>query len=218
MMMSKLKVPVVIYKTELNPNSTSDNNITYINVNKNDLQRYFVEVVANNYNPTISFDEWYNNVYTADDTVGLVGYLGDDFMLIEWNLTEEKYNKYKEHQTDEENRWSYDREYIGKLKIGSLCFDIFDNGNYLDFDLYVGGVYTGYGFKVQEDGTQYPYDYCDVGCFQWHEDIQNISLEQFKKELEEFCVEHIFAIESYVADGQQVINLIKKAKETIDLM
>lgn len=53
---------------------------------------------------------------------------------------------------------------VGQVRIGDLCFDVttreYDNKMYLDYDLYVGGVDSGYGYS-----NDYPYDYYGGGSF-----------------------------------------------------
>ena len=63
---------------------------------------------------------------------------------------------------------SYKRleDYAGAVRLGDLCFDFVlielepNEPLYLLYDLYVGGIDSGYGYK---DG--YPYDYFDGDCF-----------------------------------------------------
>ena len=52
-------------------------------------------------------------------------------------------------------------DYVGSVRVGALCFDLLtrvykDKQMYLDYDLYVGGVDTGYGYSKENN---YPYDY-----------------------------------------------------------
>lgn len=131
-------------------------------------------------------------------------------MKFKWNLQPE-FAKYKAEQhtyKDEEGGG----EYLGSVRTGNLCFDIIDWGNHLWFDLYVGGVDTGYGYGTDK----YPYDYCDVASFPWYDDLTNVSGEDFKKELGEYIEEHINAMEGYVTDVKAIpVNLIDKANEEL---
>lgn len=131
-------------------------------------------------------------------------------MKFKWDLQPE-FQRYKVNQhtyTNEEG----DGEYVGSVRVGNLCFDIIDWGNHLWFDLYVGGVDTGYGYGADK----YPYDYCDVASFSWNDDLTNVSDEDFKKELEEYIEEHINAMEGYVTDFKAIpVSLIDKANEEL---
>lgn len=70
-----------------------------------------------------------------------------------------------------ENDMCTEDEYIGCVRVGELCFDILvqsvgydeDQKQVLIFDIYVGGVDTGYGESRIEPG--YPYDYAYGGDF-----------------------------------------------------
>lgn len=76
-------------------------------------------------------------------------------------------------------------------------------------DLYVGGVDTGYGYGVDN----YPYDYCDVASFTWNENVSN---DEFKKDLEEYIEEHINTHEGYITDiGGIPVSLIDKANKEL---
>lgn len=127
-------------------------------------------------------------------------------MNFKWNLQPE-FERYKKNQkTYHDNDGS--GEYIGSVRVGNLCFDIIDWGNHLWFDLYVGGVDTGYGYGADN----YPYDYCDTASFAWNDDLTNTSDDEFKKELERYIEELINTYERYITDiGAIPVNLIEKA-------
>lgn len=138
-------------------------------------------------------------------------------MEIKWYLKEEEYEKYRKHQHEYEDGDDYG-DYIGSARVGNLCFDIINWGNHLWFDLYVGGVDTGYGYSCREEYKDYPYDYADSCSFRWDDDVKNISLEEFQKELSEYIKEHIKTLEGYVTDVKAMaINLIDKANEELQL-
>lgn len=81
-------------------------------------------------------------------------------------------------------------DYVGAVHVGDLCFDLslIDRTDteplYIQYDLYVGGVDSGYGYS--ESG--YPYDYFDGGCF--YNDVIDMPYADFQsmaeKELTEF--------------------------------
>lgn len=138
-------------------------------------------------------------------------------MEIRWYLLEGEYEKYRKQQHEFEEGDGYG-EYIGSVRAGNICFDIINWGNHLWFDLYVGGVDTGYGYSDRNGFENYPYDYADECSFSWHEDVQNISLEQFEKDLGEYIKEHIETLEGYVTDiGAIPVSLIDKANEELQL-
>lgn len=85
-------------------------------------------------------------------------------------------------------------DYLGNCRIGDTCFDFVlrhyseDNGDWsLDYDLYVGGRDTGYGYGE----NNYPYDYLDGGSWPL-EKIENMTYTEFvnmaEKDMQEFIV------------------------------
>lgn len=77
-----------------------------------------------------------------------------------------------------------DGEYIGSIRAGRLCFDCvlrcYDNNNMsLDYDVYIGGVDSGYGYTIEN----YGYDYCDGGSLT--EGVKLSTYEQFKQYVEQ---------------------------------
>ena len=138
-------------------------------------------------------------------------------MDILWFLKENEYEKYRKHQHEYTDGDDYG-DYIGSVRIGNLCFDIINWGNHLWFDLYVGGVDTGYGYSDRNGFENYPYDYADACSFSWYEDVYNVSLEEFEKDLSEYLEEHIEGLEGYVTDvGAIPVSLIDKANEELQL-
>ena len=138
-------------------------------------------------------------------------------MDIKWHLKEEEYEKYRRNQhkyTDEDGYG----EYIGSARIGNLCFDIINWGNHLWFDLYVGGIDTGYGYSDRNGFNNYPYDYADTCSFSWHDDVSGFSLKEFEEDLSKYIEEHIERLEGYVTDvGAIPVSLIDKANEELQL-
>lgn len=131
-------------------------------------------------------------------------------MKFKWNLQPE-FERYKTNQRNYKQEEG-SGEYVGSVRTGNLCFDIINWGNHLWFDLYVGGVDTGYGYGADN----YPYDYCDVASFSWNDDLTDVSDDNFKRELEEYIEEHINANEGYVTDiGATPVSLIDKANEDL---
>lgn len=134
-------------------------------------------------------------------------------MKFKWDLQPE-FTRYKENQRNYKVNESEEGsgEYIGCVRFGNLCYDIIDWGDHLWFDLYVGGVNTGYGYGVDD----YAYDYCDTAGFKWCDDLTDGSDDDFKRELESYIEEHIGAVEGYVTDvGAIQVNLIEKANEEL---
>ena len=75
-------------------------------------------------------------------------------------------------------------DFIGCVRVGDLCFDLLISYNlqgkmFMAYDLYVGGVDTGYGYSV----AGYPYDYAGGGNFE--DSITNMTYEEFRKYAEE---------------------------------
>ena len=67
-----------------------------------------------------------------------------------WFMKEEDYESFRVHQHDFDENDEMEGSYIGAVRSGDLCFDIYNWGNHLWFDLYVGGVDTGYGYSDRE--------------------------------------------------------------------
>ena len=79
-----------------------------------------------------------------------------------WNLNENEFENFKEKQRTYKES-NYDGGWIGNVWCGLLCFDIIDFDTFLHFDLYVGGVDTGYGYSDRlKDQPDYPYDFCST--------------------------------------------------------
>lgn len=134
-------------------------------------------------------------------------------MKFKWNLQPE-FERYKRDQATFINNKNEEGngEYVGCVRVGNLCFDIINWGDHLWFDLYVGGVNTGYGYGVDD----YPYDFCDVAGFKWDDCLINTSDDDFKRELEEYIEEHINAVEGYVTDFKAIpVSLTDKANEEL---
>lgn len=134
-------------------------------------------------------------------------------MKFKWNLQQEfaRYKeRQKEHIVDENIEGS--GEYIGNVRFGNLCYDIIDWGDHLWFELFVGGVDTGYGYGVDD----YPYDFCDLAGFKWSDNLSEVSDEELTRELEAYIEEHINAIDGYVTDVKAIpVNLVDKANEEL---
>ena len=101
-------------------------------------------------------------------------------MKYRWNISEIDWTDYCARS---ENEMIENGDYVGCCRIGDLCFDIvlreYDEACTLDYDLYVGGVDSRYGYSVfsaMESGKYksedevpdkecYPYDYYGGGSF-----------------------------------------------------
>ena len=142
-------------------------------------------------------------------------------MNIKWFLEEKEYEKYKKYQHEydyEDQDGSGEGEYIGSVRVGNLCFDILSWGNHLWFDLYVGGVDSGYGYSDKENFKDYPYDYADEISFRWDKDVSDTSLEEFQKELSDYIENLIYSKKEYVSYFKgMTVDLIEKANEKLKL-
>ena len=82
-----------------------------------------------------------------------------------------------------ENSMEYADNYIGNVRVGELCFDLVlrdyeGNGTLvLTYDLYVGGVDSGYGYSRIDEG--YPYDYAEGSDFD--DTCISIPYDEFQK-------------------------------------
>lgn len=141
-------------------------------------------------------------------------------MKFDWSeFTEVGFFNYGEKMKDEVE---YGDEYVGCVRIGDLCFDLLirldDNGNKIfTYDLYVGGVDTGYGYsnpnkfnkELYNPEDDYPYDY--VGGLDFSSTCTNMSYDNFKLYAEaEF--EHFIKVEN---EAYKEASLIEKANEPL---
>lgn len=143
-------------------------------------------------------------------------------MKLVWNVNEVDYNRYRKHQheySDEDiQNGNAEGTYIGAVRVGNLCFDILNWGNHLWFDLYVGGVDTGYGYSLKEEYKDYPYDYADSCSFKFDEIVSDVNFEEFQKLLNEYIEKQLESLQEYVTDkGAIKVNLIEKANEDLKL-
>ena len=127
-------------------------------------------------------------------------------MKFKWNIADEHgWDRYKKEQGEEE---SDSGNYIGSVRAGDLCFDILEWGNHLWFDLYVGGVDTGYGYGA--DG--YPYDFFDFLGFAWYDKLRDTTDAEFKEQVEKHITEILKKNPEYTTDTRNIkVNLIEKA-------
>lgn len=128
-------------------------------------------------------------------------------MKFDWtNFTEIDFTDYC---SKAENGLMYEDEYVGCVRVGNLCFDLMIRDNdgklYLSYDLYVGGVDSGYGYTTSD----YPYDYAEGGNFE--DTMISMSYEEFQKYAEE-KFELFIKIWPYEA-----ASLIEKANEPLNI-
>ena len=118
-------------------------------------------------------------------------------------------NDFTDYCAKAENDMLYEDDYIGCVRAGNLCFDLMVGLNndkmYLSYDLYVGGVDSGYGYTV--DG--YPYDYAEGGNFE--DTMISMTYEEFQKYAEE-KFELFIKIWPYEA-----ASLVEKANEPLNI-
>lgn len=129
-------------------------------------------------------------------------------MKFDWsNFSEDIFNEYKGNKDNE----LYIDNYFGCARVGDLCFDFvareFTEGILtLTYDLYVGGVDTGYGYGIDN----YPYDYADGNSFK---DITNMSYKEFVSYAEKVMTEYITNHEN----KYEYASLTEKANEDLKI-
>ena len=128
-------------------------------------------------------------------------------MKFDWtNFTEVDFTNYC---AKAENDLLIEGDYIGCVRVGNLCFDLMvrlnDDKLYLSYDLYVGGVDSGYGYTASD----YPYDYAEGGNFE--DTMISMSYEEFQKYAEE-KFELFITIWPYEA-----ASLVEKANEPLNV-
>lgn len=138
-------------------------------------------------------------------------------MKIVWIMKKKDFENYRRHQHDDYgDDGCCEGEYIGAVRVGNLCFDILNWGNHLWFDLYVGGVDTGYGYSERKKYKGYPYDFCDECSFKWEMELKDTSFQKFKEELSSFIEKHILNHKEYVTDRRAIsVSLIDKANQPL---
>ncbi len=109
-----------------------------------------------------------------------------------------------------ENNMIGDDEYVGAVRVGNLCFDLMVRANendelYLSYDLYVGGVDSGYGYTVSD----YPYDYAEGGDFE--NTMISMTYEEFQKyaegKFEEFIMTWPYEAASLIEKANEPLNI-----------
>lgn len=139
-------------------------------------------------------------------------------MKFHWDLKDKAYEDYRKDQHEYTDDDCGDGTYIGAVRIGDLCFDILDWGNHLWFDLYVGGVNTGYGSSIKQEYLDYPYDFADVCSFRWDKDVKEISIKKFREEVSEFIKFHLQRNRLYTPVGyNEPVDLLNKANEELKI-
>ena len=101
-------------------------------------------------------------------------------MKFDWSgMTREDWTDYCAKM---ENGQEYPDDYIGSVRIGELCFDLVtrqyseSEGIVLTYDLYVGGIDSGYGYSRIDQN--YPYDYAEGSDFE--DTCISLSYEEFQ--------------------------------------
>lgn len=98
-------------------------------------------------------------------------------------------------------------DYAAFIRIGTICIDCatkeYDDGIRLDYDFYVGGEDTGYGYK-----KDYPYDYADGGSF--CKEILDMTYPEFKAYAEKTLRDYIVK-----NDRQSTYSLMEHAKQAL---
>lgn len=115
-----------------------------------------------------------------------------------------------------ENDQLYADDYVGCVRVGDLCFDLvlrcYDDENLvLTYDLYVGGMDTGYGYSNRCNETpDYPYDFAEGG--DWFSTCIYLSYEGFKLLAEE-------SFKDYIEHSGYTLthSLIDRAKEPLHI-
>lgn len=148
--------------------------------------------------------------YMDDETADHMREFCEDFGLIDelpdlsfsWNIfTSEDFSQIKK---DMQRRIEGN---TASIRVGTICIDCianeYDDGIFLDYDVYVGGEDTGYGFK-----GSYPYDYIDGGSFS--KEIFDMTYREFKEYAEKVLTNFIVK-----NDKQPTYSLMEHAKQDL---
>lgn len=152
-------------------------------------------------------------------------------MKFAWGIDEEKWGAFAKAINEENFLAAYDEgDCIGCCRVGDLCFDIraWNGGDWTGwgFELFCGGVDTGYGYSAREamktgkyenkwevpDELQYPYDEVDYGEFDMWYNEPLPPLDEFKVKAETVFEEFINSHrDSYIDNA----DLMAKANEPL---
>ena len=119
-------------------------------------------------------------------------------MKFNWSIGSKEWEEFK---AKVRNKEQYADDCIGLVRTGDLCFDLIvaEDENEtaegckatlltLEYNLYTGGIDTGYAYSKTETGEEYPYDYTEGGDFG---NVFDMSFEEFKKLAEKEMQEYI---------------------------
>lgn len=120
-----------------------------------------------------------------------------------WDMEENTWDGFRNHPED------FDLDnFLGNCRTGELCIDIvlYDWNELLwGYDVYVGGINSGYGYSSRESKTPYPYDYADGGEFPV--ELFNCSFAEFKTKAEQIFTEYIERDETLIAKANEPLHL-----------
>lgn len=131
-------------------------------------------------------------------------------MKFNWNDFTE--NDFVNYCAKMENDMYFADDYVGAVRVGDLCFDLVlrlydeSEGLVLTYDLYVGGVDSGYGYGKND----YPYDYAEGDDFK--DSCISMTYDDFKEMAEESFTRYIENCKWYAA-----VNLVDKANEELNI-
>jgi hypothetical protein len=125
-------------------------------------------------------------------------------MKFNWSIGSKEWEEFK---AKVRNKEQYADDCIGLVRTGDLCFDLIvtEDENEtaegckatlltLEYNLYTGGIDTGYAYSKTETGEEYPYDYTEGGDFG---NVFDMSFEEFKKLAEKEMQEYIIVNNHY---------------------
>ena len=95
-----------------------------------------------------------------------------------WNLPENEFERYQQSQktAPDYEAEGGDGRYMGNVRAGNLCYDIYNWGNHIWLDCYIGGIDSGYGYKE----NHYPYTYADERSIKFSDDTSAMTLSDFQ--------------------------------------
>ena len=129
-----------------------------------------------------------------------------------WDGFDGAFTKEEFEETVKKAHERRDADYVGAVRLGDLCFDFTlvelepNEPFYLLYDLYIGGIDSGYGYK-----NGYPYDYFDGDCFKLGS--LDMNYEDFKSMAEKELTDFIFKWKN----TEYFFELIEKANEPLHI-
>ena len=134
-------------------------------------------------------------------------------MKIKYLVSQNDLEKMKKYIAGSLSKDKAQEDYVGKVIIGNLSVEFvlreYENGRVVDFDIYVGGVDSGYGY-TEKNHT--PYDYAQGGILL---DIGTLDKVNKLDDLKNLIINKVF---NFISNNENQVLLLEKANEEENLI